>query len=89
MRFVGLGVLVLTACTSSEPTVEPDPAQNWPPWRQPIAHPLDDTLRFHEVQAKSTHNSYHLELAALPTRGAEAIGSELVQQGAQGDPEPC
>lgn len=61
MRFVGLGALVLTACTSSQPMVEPDPAQTWPPWRDPIAHPLDDALRFHEVQAKSTHNSYHLE----------------------------
>lgn len=65
MRALHLGLLlVATACSSSDPPatiplVPVEPA--WPAMRPATPHPRDDTLRLHEIQVKSTHNSYHLE----------------------------
>ena len=36
------------------------------PCRTPIPGPLDDDLRLHHVQVKSTHNSYHVEAEGNP-----------------------
>ena len=49
-----LAALLLIGCTTD---ADPPPEQTGPP----PEYPLDGTLRFHHVQMKSTHNSYHIE----------------------------
>jgi hypothetical protein len=50
--------VALVACTSADSETaappEPEPEPSFP-------YPLDDVLRVHHMQSKSTHNSYHLE----------------------------
>jgi Phosphoinositide phospholipase C, Ca2+-dependent len=50
-----IGSVGLVACSSSDASDAPTDVQPTFPY------PLDDTLRFQHLQAKSTHNSYHLE----------------------------
>jgi hypothetical protein len=45
------------ACDGSSGSATPDAG---PPPR-PVPHPRDDTLRMNHLQAKGTHNSYHVE----------------------------
>lgn len=56
MRFVGVLLLFACACgsTSSAPAPQPEVEPQFD-------YPLDDVLRFQHLQAKSTHNSYHVE----------------------------
>jgi hypothetical protein len=45
---------LLPACGADDPVPGPKAGPGF-------AYPLDDTLRLHHVQVKSTHNSYHVE----------------------------
>ena len=36
------------------------------PAGKPYTYPLDDLLRFDDVQLKATHNSYHVETSDIP-----------------------
>ncbi len=51
---------LLVGCGGQEPSQQP-PAQG-PPCELLANHPQDDALRLNHLQAKSTHNSYHLEV---------------------------
>jgi hypothetical protein len=64
VRLQVLALALCAACGSSESGEETDP----PPPPPTFDYPLDDTLRFHHLQALSTHNSYHVE-----TEGNELV----------------
>lgn len=71
-------VSALLGCAETEPDPAPAPAPTF-------EYPLDDTLRFHHLQAKSTHNSYHVEtegnsIAALAFTHAP-LDEQLAAQG--------
>jgi hypothetical protein len=53
-----LPILALFACTGELPEVPPDTGDGPPPMPN---YPLDDLLTLSDVQAKGTHNSYHVE----------------------------
>ncbi|MBI4957060.1 MAG: hypothetical protein HY908_33910 [Myxococcales bacterium] len=69
------------ACDRGDATEEPPPVDVQPTY----PYPLDDVLRFEHLQAKSTHNSYHVE---TPGNTLEAwhyshapLGEQLALQG--------
>lgn len=58
-----------------------------PDWSDPVPvdHPLDDELRFDHVQAKGTHNSYHVPTEGNPHPELQYVHAPLeFQLGAQG-----
>lgn len=57
--WVSAWLLLLAGCTSAE--TAPGSSLGAEPCTPSRAHALDDTLRLHHVQVKSTHNSYHVE----------------------------
>lgn len=58
MRIASLLALLasLIACQTAE---ESEPSSELPDYSS--RYPLDDTLRLHHIQARGTHNSYHIE----------------------------
>jgi hypothetical protein len=80
-RLALAAALVLAGCGS-----EPDGEKAKPPEPPPkFDYPLDDVLRFHHVQTKSTHNSYHIETDGNTVGDWRYTHAPLdVQLGAQG-----
>jgi hypothetical protein len=63
MRWSGCALCALWACTND---VDPPGETTGPDPQVPDPYPLDDVLRFHHLQAKGTHNSYHVQTSTLP-----------------------
>jgi hypothetical protein len=61
VRWSVCALCVLWACTN-----DVDPPGETVIEDEPGPYPLDDLLRFHHLQAKGTHNSYHVQTASLP-----------------------
>lgn len=61
-RRLSLGLALFSSIFILGCSGETGNAKNLPPDIPPkFDYPLDDTLRMHHIQAKSTHNSYHIE----------------------------
>lgn len=77
-------VLALAACTN-ETNTKPDPPVEQVPH---FDYPLDDVLRLHHVQAKATHNSYHVANPELQDPeykiSQKPLDVQLGEQGARG-----